>query len=174
MQNVFVAGHATGTPSPGGYAYRIMQGTNVIISGDRGLARTTVTHATLTGVREALRELARGAHAQIITADQTAEALLSGRYAPQHPDLRQLCAEIHQITVHSALTVDVMHTEPSTVTQLADTARDAQQASVRAWSTANSPACPRCRSQMSIQNGRWHCTDENCTVTLRVYETRTM
>lgn len=177
MSSIFVAGHASGKPSPGGFGVLIKLGTVILLEHEQALNSTTTLNATLTGVREALQDLPDGTvYTEIHLNHFLACELLTNTLAPHHPQLAQLLCEIRTVQEYRRIETEYVHLLPGTHRDLDAADRMARKSAARAWTTIGSPACPNCGDQMITRHQAtgtyWVCQSPHCGGRLRQYERR--
>ncbi|GGL12982.1 hypothetical protein [Deinococcus radiotolerans] len=167
MHTAFVAGHATGTPSPGGFGLVLAVGDRATWEQDGQLERTTPHEAHLIAVREALRAVPAHTHVELVTSSDLVRRLLDDAQQARKPELAQRVGEIRDLLHTRGVRVRLLHTAPDTMALLTRAQDLAQAATRRAAASVNSPACPRCGARMTIRDVRtgprrgtriWGCT----------------
>lgn len=182
MYRVFIAGHATGTPSPGGYGIVLTLSGLPTWEQDGVLESTFPLEAPLIAVREALRAVPEHSRPELVTSSALVQRILQGQHAPRRPEVAQVLGEIRDLARLRDLEVRVTHTGPGTMVHLARAQALAEAATARARRSANSPACPRCGDRMAVREVRtgprrgsrvWGCTNfPDCRGTIPLYEPR--
>lgn len=182
MYTVFVAGHATGHPSPGGYGIVLTLRGMPTWEQDGLLASTSPHEAGLIAVREALRAVPERTQPEIVAGSRLVRRLVGGEQHPRKPELVQVLREIRDLTRLRRLQVRVTQTGPGTMEHLARAQTLAETATARARRSANSPACPKCGDRMSVKEVRsgrhrgsriWGCTNfPDCRGMIPLYEAR--
>jgi len=179
VSKAYVVGVASGNPSPAGFGIVIQLGSVTLLERGQALSRASSLEATLGGVLEALRDLPASETTTVVVSDHLlAIRLLCGA---EHPESRTIRAALEDIAVlvrQRRLQVAYLHQQAWQEEPLARSAALAQESYQRAWTTRNSPVCPRCRGQMQIHEraGRkeWRCQNTNCRGSIRVYQERTL
>jgi len=175
MSQVYVVGHASGQPSPGGFGIIIRQGGRVLLEREQALDITTTLSATLTGVREALTELPPGCiYTEIHINHITAYNLLMELIQPDRHRVKDILNEITILAGQRRIETEYIHLWPGTHRDLDTAETMAHSSARRAWTTIGSPACPHCGDQMTsrrLTDGSfWVCQTPHCGGRLRQYE----